>query len=606
MKALIKILFSISLILSTKNNTIFAQNPLAIAKEFNVFTEGDLTISQGDIEGAIAVGGNLIIKGNSQRTSANKTGGIAYVTINNIKYALVVGGGLVGTNGGNIFKVDGKAGATDDHFIHFNSLSGNTARNDGGGIDIGNPPSDNLKRYIRVNSTIQDKNLVESSDVMVDFANAFTEFKAQSVSLTNCTSNITFTNSGGQATVTLGNNPTNVWNITGTDLNNFNQINFQVVLPNINNPLIINVNTSSTFAWQNKNLSFGSENDDSKEINRAPYILWNFYNATTLTISNSSLIVGSILAPFANITNNGSGNITGQLIGKTFTKPQAGELHIAKFNANVVCNSCPNPTTAFAGDDFTNCIGSSIQLNGEIGGAAISGTWTDNGAGGKFTPNANSLDAIYEPSTTFETVTLTLTANTTNDVCKIATDDLLITFSNCQRALPIVLESFEGKIFEKTVALNWKSASETNFSHFEVQKSTNINEFGTIATISGAKSEFYNFIDQTPFEGLNMYRLKMVDIDGSVSYSKIITIIFESNTDFISVENPAMNGEIILSTNLILPQIKVRNITGTAVNLCANNIGNNYSIKLNNYQPGIYFISLTSANGIITKKIIVL
>jgi hypothetical protein len=67
------IILLLSIVFAESN--LSAQNPLSSAQDFNIITEGNLTIKAGDIEGAIAVGGNLVIQGNSQRTSANATGG---------------------------------------------------------------------------------------------------------------------------------------------------------------------------------------------------------------------------------------------------------------------------------------------------------------------------------------------------------------------------------------------------------------------------------------------------------------------------------------------------------------------------------------------------
>jgi choice-of-anchor A domain-containing protein len=314
-----------------------AQNPLIAENYFNIITEGNLSITQGDIEGAIAVGGNLIVLGNSQRTSANATGGQAFMTFNNVKYALVVNGGLTGTNGGNVFKIDGKGAASDDHFIRFGTIGSSTAAGNGGGIDIGNPVTDNTKRYIRVNSTNQAANTVVNTTDLINFSDVFASFRASSTSISSCTGNVTPTVTGGQATLNLGTFANNVWNVTGSTLNSYSQINLTGNLPTASRPLIINVNAAGTFNWSNLKFVMGSESDNSMEINRAPYILWNFYNATTLNIQSSNLVLGSILAPNADLRNNGFGNITGQIVAKTFTKPNAGELHIAKFNANVTC-----------------------------------------------------------------------------------------------------------------------------------------------------------------------------------------------------------------------------------------------------------------------------
>ena len=334
------------------NITTLAQNPLSLADNFNIITEGNLTITAGDIEGAIAVGGNFSVLGNSQRTSANATGGQGYVTIGGVKYALIVGGGLSGVNGGNIFKIDGKAGATDDHFIRFNSLSGSTAVTNSGGIDIGSPVTNNLNRYIRVNATSQTAASVQNTASLYSFTTNFSSFKANSLSMSTCTGNVTATVSGGQANINLGANTNNVWNVTGATLNTYSQINLSGNLPSASRPLIINVNNAGTFNWANVKFIMGSESDNFMEINRAPYIIWNFYNASALNIQNSNLVLGSILAPLADMKNNASGNITGQVIAKTFTKPNAGELHIAKFNANVICGASNTNCVACTGTNL--------------------------------------------------------------------------------------------------------------------------------------------------------------------------------------------------------------------------------------------------------------
>jgi choice-of-anchor A domain-containing protein len=273
--------------------------------------------------------------GTSARPSMNTTGKQAYVTIGGNNYALVVGGGLLGTNGAVTFNIDGK-GSTDDHFVRFNTLYGSNAEANNSGINIGSPANDPQFRYIRINQSIQSNATVENNGTLVNFSTAFTNFRNESNRIASKSNNITATNSGGQANIILGSNATNVWNVTGATLNSYSQINLTGTLPNVNNALLINVNVTGAFNWNNIRFTMNGESDNSMEINRAPYIIWNFYNNTTnLTILNANLILGSILAPNAIITNAASGNITGQLIAKSFIKPSAGELHIAKFNTTI-------------------------------------------------------------------------------------------------------------------------------------------------------------------------------------------------------------------------------------------------------------------------------
>jgi hypothetical protein len=90
-------------------------------------------------------------------------------------------------------------------------------------------------------------------------------------------------------------------------------------------------------------------------------------------------------------------------------------------------------------------------------------------------------------------------------------------------ALPLNLLSFTGKATENGNQLNWKTANERDFSHFEIQKSENANTFEKIGAVARNASENYQFADNQA-SGVNYYRLKMVDLDGKYNYSNTISI----------------------------------------------------------------------------------
>lgn len=106
--------------------------------------------------------------------------------------------------------------------------------------------------------------------------------------------------------------------------------------------------------------------------------------------------------------------------------------------------------------------------------------------------------------------------------------------TNCSAALPITLVSFSGKkTAENQNTLKWITADEKDFNRFEIQRSSDAKSFETIGSVLGQKVNdsginagtlnAYAFTDLTPGAS-NYYRLKMVDIDGSFDYSRIISI----------------------------------------------------------------------------------
>lgn len=90
-----------------------------------------------------------------------------------------------------------------------------------------------------------------------------------------------------------------------------------------------------------------------------------------------------------------------------------------------------NPlATANAGPAQTICAGSTVTLAGAVGGAATSGTW--GGGAGTFTPNNNTLNAVYTPSAAevaAGSVTLTLVSNDPAGPCPVATSTVTITIN---------------------------------------------------------------------------------------------------------------------------------------------------------------------------------
>ncbi|MBX2840507.1 MAG: hypothetical protein KTR26_01950 [Flammeovirgaceae bacterium] len=93
--------------------------------------------------------------------------------------------------------------------------------------------------------------------------------------------------------------------------------------------------------------------------------------------------------------------------------------------------------------------------------------------------------------------------------------------------LPIELVSFSREHKNGGIMLNWTTASEINFSHFELHYSTDGYQFKKIAQIQGknlgtGRNE-YTFLHSNVLSGNHYYyRLKNIDLDSTYSYSKVI------------------------------------------------------------------------------------
>ena len=118
---------------------------------------------------------------------------------------------------------------------------------------------------------------------------------------------------------------------------------------------------------------------------------------------------------------------------------------------------------------------------------------------------------------------------------------------NSNGALPIELIYFEATKSNERTNLSWATASEENFDYFEVQRATGLLEFETIVEINGANEDVfeireYAFTDEKPLNGINYYRLKAIDLDGTFEYSPIQSLKFDFDSRFEVYPNPS-NGQ---------------------------------------------------------------
>ncbi|MBI1939390.1 MAG: hypothetical protein HYS25_14875 [Ignavibacteriales bacterium] len=84
------------------------------------------------------------------------------------------------------------------------------------------------------------------------------------------------------------------------------------------------------------------------------------------------------------------------------------------------------------------------------------------------------------------------------------------------------LIKFNARSQSDNVVLQWQALSETNLKNYVVERKTVNGSFIELATVAPRQDKNYEYVDLTAFKGedvLYVYRLKIVDNDGSVSHS---------------------------------------------------------------------------------------
>jgi hypothetical protein len=93
----------------------------------------------------------------------------------------------------------------------------------------------------------------------------------------------------------------------------------------------------------------------------------------------------------------------------------------------------------------------------------------------------------------------------------------------------INLVSFNANTDKNSVNLKWQTRSEDHIDHFEIERSRDTNMIWTmILNTKATQTSFlysYALTDTRPLSGISYYRLKIVDSDNKVSYSKVQKVI---------------------------------------------------------------------------------
>ncbi len=111
----------------------------------------------------------------------------------------------------------------------------------------------------------------------------------------------------------------------------------------------------------------------------------------------------------------------------------------------------------------------------------------------------------------------------------------------------------------------WKTENEQNYTNFTVERS--IDGGVTFTVLGGYASSAlgtYSFLDASPAMKANQYRLKIQDLNGTISYSKVVTLIY-GNGD--SPLKPQMNVYPNPSADVINVSIPSSTATNSQTNL---------------------------------------
>lgn len=181
---------------------------------------------------------------------------------------------------------------------------------------------------------------------------------------------------------------------------------------------------------------------------------------------------------------------------------------------------------------------------------------------------------------------------------------------------PVSLFSFSASLNNnKTVSLNWITSREINSKLFVIEKSANGTVFSAMDSVNAQRNSNtpsrYAAVDFFPADGMNYYRLKMIDTDGKFSYSNIVAVNLKNskNNNFTISPNPVQD---VLMLNiqaqnsgkgtLIIHDVFGRTVSSVKMDIVSGTQVIAYQTAA--LSKGNYFVTLSWANEKITHKLI--
>ena len=283
------------------------------------------------------------------------------------------------------------------------------------------------------------------------------------------------------------------------------------------------------------------------------------------TAGGNSSLTAIVIAQGGSSTANGTGGAGGTTAGSTGVTKVAGTA-----GANNAGNDGGAGGAGANGGGAGGAGGTGNSTNG------VAGTAPGGGGGGKGGPGNSTVSGNGGAGRVIVTVT---------------------------SVLPVRLKTFKAIKKATSVELEWNSESESNLADYVIEKSTNGINFSALSTVAARNSsgsEIYNYTDAAGNANTMYYRIAMTELDGKVTFSRIVKVVSTGKGMELQVyPNPVRGGVV----NFITPDlgkgvysVEVFNSTAQVVyKVRYNHTGGalSQSIQLpESLKPGIYSIHI--------------
>jgi Secretion system C-terminal sorting domain len=148
--------------------------------------------------------------------------------------------------------------------------------------------------------------------------------------------------------------------------------------------------------------------------------------------------------------------------------------------------------------------------------------------------------------------------------------DNIVPFST-DIVVPLAWKFVKAQFVNNTTLVSWATTQEINTSKFEIEHSADGTSFVKLGEVAAAGNSStvsnYNFSHLKPITGLNYYKIKQIDIDGSFTYSAIVKVLNKNDIKkTIIAPNPVVDIlNIVEPTTTFITTVEVYDSKGALV-----------------------------------------
>ena len=184
----------------------------------------------------------------------------------------------------------------------------------------------------------------------------------------------------------------------------------------------------------------------------------------------------------------------------------------------------------------------------------------------------------------------------------------------CLAAAPVEWLAFTGSLGTGSIDLEFSTATESDNDYFQIERSVAGGAFEAIGQIDGAgdsqAAQYYSFSDHDYSSGLNYYRIRQVDFDGTEAFSDVIVVdAGGSKLALTMFPNPASGSNVTLQLgsdwNAEKVTAQIYSVSGQFVREVRATGNSRLFLPTADLQAGMYAVRVSDGGRTVTTRLTV-